>query len=241
MKDSSIFQPLDDYIKSLHSHKVTSFYPSSASCYIGKECIGECLRKQYWRWKGEPMSGEQSYRSWVAARLGSAYEHAFLEGYRVQGLLKAVDYPFRRTIMGLPISGRLDGLTKKGEIIECKSGYGKAFYLRYAESVMNRPKLEHLCQIMVYLAVLGLDTCLLPYGARDDTGRRQGYRITKQDIERDNITFIKIISRWKKLQSNLETNILPDRDYDYDNWHCRYCSYRKLCYRQPKNLDLDDI
>ena len=236
MKDSSIFQPLDNYIRELHSYKTTSFYPSSASCLIGKEVVGECLRKQYWRWKGEPILGDQTYRGWLAMRLGSAYEKAFLEGYWAQGLLKATDYPFYRVIMGLPISGRLDGLTKKGEIIECKSVYGKAFYMRPAESVMNRPKPEHLCQIMVYLAALGLDICILPYGSRDDTGRRQGYRLTKKDIEREGILFIKIIQRWKQLKFCLEMNELPPRDYDYENWQCKYCGYRKLCYQQPKPL-----
>jgi hypothetical protein len=237
MKDDSVFHPIEDYIKNFRSRPTTSFYPSSASCIIANEVVGECLRKQYYRWKQVPGGEESSWRSWLSQRLGSAYEKAFLEGYRAQGLLKAADYPFRVTIMGLPISGRLDGLTKKGEIIECKSVYGKAFYMKLGNSVMNRPKPEHLCQIMVYLAVLGLDTCILPYGSRDDTGRRQGYRIRKRDIEREGILFIKIIQRWKILQLCLTTNMLPERDYDYEDWQCRYCQFRKLCYRSPKDLE----
>jgi hypothetical protein len=239
MKDSSVFNPLDEYLKGIKQRPTTSFYPSSASCWVSKtELVGECLRKQYFRWKRQEGEESSSYRTWMAAQLGNAYEKAFLQGYKAQGLLKAEQYPFYRVIMGLPISGRLDGLTKKGEIIECKSVYGKAFYIKLSSSVMNRPKLEHLCQIMVYLAALGLNVCILPYGSRDDTGRRQGYRITKRDIEREGILFIKIIQRWKILQSHLIASILPDRDYDYDDWQCRYCSFRKLCYHQPKNLEL---
>ena len=237
-KDSSIFSPVDAYIKALTSRRHTSFYPSSASCYVGKELIGECLRKLYWKWKGEPENEGMSYRGWLSCELGSAFERSFLKGYRQQGLLKASDVPFRIKIMGLPISGRLDGLTKKGEVIECKSVYGKAFYMKLGNSVAHQPKGEHLCQIMVYLAALGLDTCLLPYGARDDTGKRQAYRIRKKDIEREGILFIKIVQRWKILQSHIITDIIPPRDYDYDHWHCRYCGYRDLCYRKPKELDI---
>ena len=236
-KDDSIFHPIDSFIATFASRPTTSFYPSSASCIIGKdEIVGECLRKQYYRWKGEKATGDQSWRSWLSMRLGSAYERAFLEGYRAQGLLKAVDYPFRVTVMGLPISGRLDGLTKKNEVIECKSVYGKAFYMKLGDSVMNRPKREHLAQIMVYLSCLGLDVCLLPYGSRDDTGKRVAYRIHKSDIERLGIYFIKIIKRWKDLKLCLDANILPVRDYDYEHWMCRYCGYRKLCYHSPNSL-----
>lgn len=232
-KDDSIFQPVEDYLAHGTSRPTTSFYPSSASCIIGKTVVGKCLRQQYWEWKNEPASQKQSYRSWLSARLGSAFEKAFLEGYRAQGLLKAADYPFRITVMGLPISGRLDGLTVKNEVIECKSAYGKAFFY----SVGKEPNAEHLCQIMVYLAVLGLDTCLLPYGSRDDTGKRQGYRIRKKDLEAKGILFIKIIHRWKKLQECLNSNTLPPRDFQIDDWQCRYCHYQHLCYRKsPKSI-----
>jgi hypothetical protein len=233
VKDNSVFDPLDDYIKSIKGRATTSFYPSSASCRTEKGLVGACLRKQYYDWKGVE-GAPMTYRTYITFRLGSAYEHAFLEGYKARGLLKAADYPFRVTIMGLPISGRLDGLTKKDEVIECKSSYGKAFFY----SVGNKPKPENLCQIMVYLAVLGLDVCILPYGSRDDQAHRQGYRLRKSDIENEGITFIGIIRRWKVLQAHLITDIPPDRDFEPGDWQCSYCGYRKICYSQPNPLDL---
>lgn len=233
MKDSSIFIPVDDYIRNQTSRRVTSYYPSSASCYVGDKCVGECLRKQYYRWRGVEPCSPSTYRAWLSARLGLAYEEAFVSSYKAQGLLRARNYPFTRVIMGLPISGRLDGLTKRGEVIECKSVYGKAFYMKTA-SVMHAPKPEHLCQIMVYLAALGLNTCLLPYGSRDDTGRRVAYRLTKEEIEKQGIFFIKIISRWKLLQVYLTARELPDRDFCQEDWQCRYCGYQQLCYPKLK-------
>jgi hypothetical protein len=233
-KDDSIFIPLDEYIAEHESRPMTAFYPSSASCRIGDKVVGGCLRQQYWKYKREPVDGNVSYRTWMAGRLGSAFEKAFVEGYRGMGLIKSQNQKFRIKIMGVPISGETDAITKSGEVIECKSAYGKAF----AYAIARKPKPEHLCQIMVYLAVLGLDTCLLPYGSRDDTGIRQGYIIHKKDIEAEGILFIKIIQRWKILQLCLETNLLPERDFSFDDWQCRYCSYRKKCYRSAKSIDI---
>lgn len=221
-----VFAPVDKYIALSSSRPTTSFYPSSASCKVGGKVVGQCLRKQYYQWKGEKVDGNVSYRTWMSGRLGSAFEEAFLEGYKGQGLLKAQQLGFRVTVMGLNISGRLDGLTKKGEVVECKSAYGKAF----AYQILSKPKPEHLCQIMVYLAVLGLDTAIIPYGSRDDTAIRKGYILRKRDIEKEGILFIKIMGRWKILKRCLDTNVLPDRDFSVDDWQCSYCSYKGLCY-----------
>jgi hypothetical protein len=233
MKDDSIWLPLDDYISDLENRPTTSFYPSSASCQIGEKVVGECLRKQYWKWKGEPQESAD-YRAFLTFRLGKAYEQAFLEGYQAKGLLRAANKRFRVLVSGLPISGEIDGLTTNNEIIECKSSYGKSFFY----SIGNKPKPEHLCQIIVYLACLGLDTCILPYGSRDDTAKRQGYRLRKRDIEEEGIFFIKIVHRWKILQLCLSTDVLPERDFSPEDWQCRYCGYRKKCYKKPKSLDL---
>jgi hypothetical protein len=193
---------------------------------------------QYFKWKGTVPNRGMSYRSWISTKLGKSYEMAFLEGYRAQGLLKSSNAKFRVNIMGLTISGETDAITRQQEVVECKSVYGKAFYMKVGDSVAHQPKKEHLCQIMVYLAVLGLDTCILPYGARDDTAKRQGYRIRKKDIEREGILFIKIIQRWKFLQFCLEHNEMPERDFEYDEWQCQYCQFQHLCYQRPVNLDI---
>ena len=233
MKNDDIWTPLDDYIKEMPTRATRSFNPSDASCIVNGKLVGTCLRKQYYKWKGVPSS-PIDYRTYMTFRLGSAFEKAFLEGYQKKGLLRGQDVPFKATICGLKISGRLDGLTWLGEVIECKSSYGKAFLY----SVGKKPKMDNLCQIMCYLAVLGLDVCLLPYGSRDDQAERQGYKIRKRDIEREGILFIGIIQRWKILQLHLGTNLVPERDYKRGDWQCNYCGYKQLCYAKPKETDL---
>jgi len=235
VRDNSIFNPINEYLANSTSRPTFSYHPSSASCVLDKKVVGECLRKQYWKWKREPHEGDMSYRSYIAVELGRAYEQAFLKAYRARGLLKASNLRFKAYLMGLNISGEVDGLTKAGEVIECKTAYGKAFF----NQVNKKPKEEHLCQIMVYLACLGLDTCILPYGSRDDTGKFAGYRLRKRDIEAEGILFIKIIDRWKQLKMCVETNLLPERDFVAGDWQCNYCSFKKKCYLPPKELEIN--
>jgi hypothetical protein len=242
MKDESIWSPVEQYIHKLQDRFIqpTAFYPSSASCKVDGKIIGgwdSCLRKQYYKWKGVIPTNKIVYRSWLSARLGDAFESAFLDAYESQGLLKGRNIPFYTELMGLPIAGRIDGLTKKGEIIECKSGYGTAF----SYSLKDKPKIENFPQILVYLAVLGLDTCILPYGSRDNTGFRSGFKITKQEIEKDGIILVKILKRWRALQMCVETNIVPERDFDlFNDWNCSYCEYfregedKRGCYTQAQ-------
>jgi hypothetical protein len=235
MKDNTIFDPLDSYIEEIQHRKSRAYYPSSASCKVNGKVVGQCLRKQFFQRTGEKGKPD-TYRLYLTQQLGKAFEIAFLRGYKAKGLLKGDDVPFKVWVCGLEISGRLDGLTKLDEIIECKSAYGKAFF--YA--IGKKPNPEHLCQIMVYLACLGKKVALLPYGSRDDTAKRQGYRLTKADIEREGILFSRIIQRWKTLEACIKANEWPDRDFNYEDWQCGYCAYRKKCYRSPGDLEVVD-
>jgi hypothetical protein len=230
MIDEQVFAPVDYYVQNEHYRPVDAFYPSNASCKVGDEIYGKCLRYQYYLWKGEKQA-PMTYRGWMATELGKGYEAAFLKSYKKLGLLRGTNWPVRATIMGLKIRGRLDGYTKEGQIIECKSAYGKAFF----NSIRYKPKMDHLCQIILYMAILGADECILPYGCRDNSGSRIGYRIRKYEIEAEGIYVISILARWKHLQRCLENNTPPDRDFQLD-WHCSYCSYMRKCWSQ-KELD----
>lgn len=229
-QDNAIFNPIEEAIhkNSKKPFQSKSFYPSEASCVVDKEIIGACLRKQYYRWIGMPPSEGTTYRTHLSAKLGDRCEEVFLDLYQQMGLLKGRALPFKCTVMGLNISGKLDGLTKEGEIIECKSAYGRAF----AYSVCYSPKKDHLCQIILYMACMGIDSCIIPYLCRDDTAIRAGYRMSKKEIEATGITVIGILSRWKKLQQMLKDNITPEREFIRSAWQCRYCQYKTHCWKK---------
>jgi hypothetical protein len=226
-QDSSIFNPLEIYIhkSSTNLYKYSSFYPSDASCVVNGEVVGTCLRRQYWRWIGVPATEGSTYRSYLSARLGYACEETFLDIYQRMGLLKGRALRHKATIMGMNISFKTDGETKKGELVECKSAYGTAFY----NSVNKSPKLDHLCQIMMYMAILGIDICIIPYICRDNAAKRAVYRISKKQIESLGITAIGILGRWKKLQKCLNDKMLPDCDFEPKSWQCGYCVYKSMC------------
>lgn len=236
MKDNSIFIPLDDYIATLDSgYKPKAFYPSMASCRSATtgKIIGKCLRQMYYQWKGIEVTNPRNYRNWVSTELGNAYEKSFLNAYARRGLLKAKAVKIFTEVWGLPITFKLDGVTKDNEIIECKTCYGRAF----AYSVEYAPRDSDLVQIMLYLGLTSYPVCILPYGSRDDTAQRAGWRITKQDIEKAGIYLSNILARWKILQHHLDNDILPDRDFQLGvDWMCSYCSYFRppACYKQAE-------
>jgi hypothetical protein len=226
MKDGSIWTAVEEYVSGFKSRKSTAFYPSEASCVVNGKIVGSCLLKQYYRWIGKEVEGGSSYRTWIAAELGKGYETSFLKAYRKAGLLKGVNVPVHFTVMGLEIRGRLDGLTHNHQIIEVKSAYGKAFFY----SIKNHPKPEHLCQVILYMALLGIDVAIMPYGCRDDSGSRIGFRMRKREIEDMGITVIGILARWKTLKKHLKAGTPPPKDFTMTDWNCRYCSYMNTCW-----------
>lgn len=236
MRDDTIFDPLDAYLlaeSTKPQRPYNAFYPSDASCEVQGKIIGRCLRYQFWRWNNEPFAEPMTYRSWISMVFGAAYDDAFMKAYRACGLLKGAEVPFRVHVMGLNIHGRIDGLTKNNIILECKTAYGWKFNKELATEADE----NNLVQIMLYMGILGMDTCCLAYGSRDNTGTRVGHRLRKRDIEAKGILLIKILIRWKKLQDFIKTGILPPRDFDINkNWQCRYCVYMNKCYsRQELN------
>lgn len=232
MKDESIFLPIEQYLleEGKKPRRHDAFYPSDASCVVDGKVVGKCLRAQYYQWMGLPQE-PMNYRGWVTTRLGSAYEYQFLYAYQKQGLLKARNVPAHAVVMGLNVRGRLDGLTYGGEGIEVKTGYGAKF----CYTVAVNPKLDHLCQIMLYMGILGIDTFLLPYGSRDDGGKRVGWRLRKKDIEGYGILLIKILARWKTLQRYVIEKKEPPRDFNLHlDWNCKYCSFWRRCWPQEE-------
>lgn len=234
MRDDRLFEPLDAYLLA-ESTKPTrlynAFYPSDASCVVDGKVIGRCLRYQFWRWTKEPFSEVTTYRTWIAGVFGSAYDDAFMKAYQACGLLRGAEVSHHVNVLSLPIHLRIDGETKKGELIECKSAYG----WKFAKELSLEPDINHLVQIILYMGLLGFKACLLAYASRDNTGIRLGHRVTKPEIEAKGILLIKVLIRWKQLQDFINKKLLPPRDFDIkQDWQCRYCVYMNKCYSRTE-------
>ena len=228
MKNEGIYTPVDvALIRSGDTpRKYVSFYPSEASCVVDGKVIGSCLRKQYFLWNATGATEPKSYKMMLSATLGNACEKFFLDGYQKNRLLRSRGAPFKATVMGLNISGKTDGITKDGKLIEVKSAYGTAFY----NAVNTAPKNEHLCQILLYMSILGFHDCILPYMCRDNTNKRAGYVITKAEIEAKGIYTSKILQRWVQLRGYVSRKEIPPCDFDAKSWQCGYCSFRGRCH-----------
>jgi hypothetical protein len=234
MRYDQVFEPLDAYLvaQSLEPPRpYKAFYPSDASCEVNNRVLGRCLRYQYWRWKQEPMTEPKTYRSWISAEFGKAYDDAFMRAYKACGVLFGEEIPFFKVVMGLPIAGRIDGLTKDKKILECKTAYG----WKFAKELALDADINNYPQVILYMGLLGIDTCLFAYASRDNTGARMGHLITKQDIEKRGILLIKVLIRWKMLQVFIDTEVLPPRDFNIlHDWQCVYCGYLNKCYSREE-------
>lgn len=154
----------------------------------------------------------------------------------------------------LPISGRMDKIVKingKNIVFEWKSTY-----MSGVKSIQQYgAKLDHILQGLAYIEqdVFPVDGLVIMYIARD-TGYLYGFYIEKEgktllmhhmnsdkvDVLKINFNLVK--KELKAIEKHLKNGTIPDRDYEAfvnpklnklmvkSDWHCRYCSYRGLCY-----------
>ena len=154
----------------------------------------------------------------------------------------------------LPVSGRMDKLVKvqgKTIVFEWKSTYMSG--VKYIQQ--NGAKVDNLMQGIAYLEqdVIPVDALVLMYIARD-TGYLYGFYIEKEGdhllVHHMNSEVTNVVNlNWdmikeslKDIEDHIDSKTLPERDYEAfvnlkldklmgkSDWHCRYCSYRGLCW-----------
>ena len=118
-----------------------------------------------------------------------------------------------------PISGKIDCIYKGG--LELKSTFGRA--INYIKS--KGAKEEHKAQVCCYLFCTDLTSITLLYFARD-SGFMFPFVFTRDDLKD---LWVKILERLKKLEKNLEDNILPQGEFAYVEWQCKWCPYLDKC------------
>ena len=225
------FQPLIN-----ESRKPGSFHPSSASALIKNpwdelEPVGKCLRAQYYSMKGigpDAPTDASGMRKMNYGTLIHKYETERLRNLpvRVQG-----DIRFYDSVRN--ISGEVDVIMEdprsKAEPkpligIEYKtiSGYPAKKLINPKTLMKERP--EHVLQILVYAEffkhpVNGYLTWFLIYVDRG-TGETFSHTIipTENGVsvngELYSVTVKDVYKRWDTLKYHVESDVLPERDYD---------------------------
>ncbi len=207
--------------------------PSSATMKTDDgRVVGACLRSLYYKATKEPTSEIKAFTNTLQAGFGTAIgdyiEKVLLKSDKIKMIPEA---PGKVIIDPLTkeISYRLDGLvTSNGEqgCLELKTmqSYGLNSMVK-----SGGPKEAHLLQVLCYFGTNeNIRWASLVYFSRDsayraeyhiykdpETGKFKIRGITPEKHEKDilELSFDKVVARWKELEDLVDTKTLPKRDY----------------------------
>lgn len=234
--------------------------------------IGACLRQLWMKAKAFPVSNPKEFKTKLQAGFGNAIHTWVLEKLQKSKRLAVIpEAPGKVSIDPLTrqVSFRLDGLvTHKGELgvfeLKTQQGFG---LLKMLRDNNNLPAPKDILQVLDYF---GTNPAImwgaLVYLGRD-SGLRAEYHIWKDDEGKwmikgliphvsptpiDELTFEKVVDRWKELEGFIDRDEMPPRDYKVvyragvivphmvkngtkykSDFNCIYCSYKDACWSLP--------
>ena len=236
--------------KSLTRRASIAHYPSSASIIgpIDGTVTGDCLRKQYYKFKHPELTESVPIGNIWKMELGNSAHSAVADILSKAGLQVKTEVSGEATIPGLklPIRYRMDNVIifedGHSEGLEIKTTYSYSTeYIRKS----NRPKLEHHLQANIYCVLNNFSKFHIVYIDRG-SGERYAF-----EIKPDQNMFTNTVSRWNTLEEYLDKNELPPRDFNLfinpktgtmmkektvkkvttkSDWQCLYCSFKKSCW-----------
>lgn len=244
--------------------------PSSATMITDDgRVVGACLRSLYYKATKEPQSEIKAFTNTLQAGFGTAIgdylEKVLLKSDKIKMI---AEHPGKVIVDPLTkeISYRLDGLvTSNGEqgCLELKTM--QSFGLNSMVK-SGGPKEAHILQVLCYFGTNeNIRWASLVYFSRDsayraeyhiykdpETNKFKIHGITPEKQEKDilELSFEKVVTRWRELEVFVETKTLPKRDYkvvltkeglvtdkrtkngvDYKtDFHCTYCSWLGTCW-----------
>jgi len=230
-----IIKVIDDFLLQENERKfkkITSHWPSNASCLIDGKLAGKCLRAQWYGWKGYKQSNPFTIDSLWTMFMGKCIHLGIQKIFEKLDITAKAESRVEYTTSRLKpkvIRGKIDILfSEMGEEgiwsgLEIKSTYGRSIIdpingVRYAG-----PKQDHMCQILPYM--FDVSGIIFPYHilylARDSGWRENFNLIYEKDVDRlfcegkdTGVTWSGIITRWETLEKYLKSGDLPPRDYD---------------------------
>ena len=128
-------------------------------------------------------------------------------------------YESKITFQNPPIRFACDGIVKIGQeyyLLEIKTSEYSSF------KELNKPKDQHIDQVICYCSLLGLKKALVLYIERS-TGETKCFEVNVSN-EQVQETFDRI----HRVMQSVEDNVAPPRLPNGDYW-CTFCKYKKRC------------
>ena len=247
--------------------------PSNASLLTEEgKAVGACIRSLYWKATKEPVTDKKALTVKLQGDFGNGIHDRLYHVLKKSDKIKLTsELPGKVIVDPLTqeISYRLDAVVDhKGESGYLEVKTMQSFALRQM-ALKGNPREKDVLQVLVGLGVNPeLRWGSLLYFGRDNAYRAQ-YNIYKDDAlgvymiqgvvpasrakPIKELSFKKVVERWKELEGHVERKELPKRDYkvvlrddgtvtDHRDKNlvtyesdkaCLYCSYKSKCWSLP--------
>lgn len=209
-----IVELIDEAVKAINEetkHKYKkAFYASDAY---------KCPRKLYFDFKNREDAEEYHPDTLRIFQNGEAVHERIIKYLERANILEAKEVEMPPNLYN--VHGRADAVLKDGTIVEIKSINSKE---------VKDPLQEHIGQLQLYLYLYGKERGLILYESK------QNNKIFEFEIIFDKKVVDEILQQFASLQPYLTKLEPPKRDkyYTEENYPCKYCNYKHLCYKNEK-------
>jgi len=227
-----------------------SHYPSE---------VNKCIRQIWYKWKNIEPSNPITPQAWVKMKMGNAIHDLVFRWLEKSGIEIVNEISGEKRLEGLkyPIRYRLDNIAIDKDLnkmigIEIKTGFARGID---EIKKQNKPKDEHLNQVLLYMLISDIDIFHILYIARDNGYmydflidiRADKYCIDGRPIEFD---VKELYQQFFDIEKTIEKPEPPEREYMViikngeikdkiqkdkiiykTDWQCQYCQWRDLCWK----------
>lgn len=226
------------------------FWPTEASCLSPKgKTIGKCLRNATYQWLSYDITNPVNDFVKECGNIGNYLEDKMIRECQTKGILpkelnkKSVRKQQVTILQDCLLSGEIDILIGGGTQnagVEVKS------YVNSTYKVQVAPKDPHLLQAFLYLClfepkqpyyIIAYKPSPLSKWATEDVYHRidkvvldnKTYPVINSKIDK-RITLEGILERYATLRKQVETEIIPKREFSKTSKTCEYCPFHKQCW-----------
>jgi len=232
--------------------------PDDGTITFAPSYLMDCSRKIYYKKTGEVESNPIDLPALFKMHFGTL-QHEGLQNILIElGMLIECEDLKKAEYDGLTFYYKLDSIINwNGEkvIVEIKTVYAAGF-----DSVVDRPKDDHLVQALSYMAFEGIKKAIIVYVGRDNGLIRQYCIESGENLLLNGAVINDYRPIWKSrieamktLKDDIENKQLPLREYNIvmkstpngisymftkdkikykGNWQCSYCSFKDKCWRE---------
>ena len=204
--------------------KKTSFAPSSIGGYNGV-----CARYWYQAFDGAMFIDSTDSQGFANMLVGKDAHNRLEKLFDEGGILVEAEREFR--IVDPPIHGFIDVIVNTGgdDIVgELKTTRDSSFRYRITS---NKPMVQHLYQILIYMDSQNMEWGFLFYENKDD----QTYTVIPVQMTEENRARLDDAYSWMRLvRQAWEQRTLPMRQFSAKSKPCKNCPLFRKCWYNPE-------